>query len=144
MNEHGFIKSVHRKINPDVHVWKICDTYTGGVPDAMYSGPKGVAFIEYKYVKELPKRDDTILRYSITVNQINWLERMQEACNAALVIGAEKSAIMLFNNFEQNISKIMYNKQKITIDSITDWIYTVTHSGREDDQKPAISGTKPP
>ena len=59
MNEHGFIKSVHRHLPTDIFSWKIHDTFTGGVPDAMYAGPAGILFVEYKYTK-LPKKPTPI------------------------------------------------------------------------------------
>ena len=35
MNEHSFVRSIHNALHPDVYKWKIHDTYTGGVPDAL-------------------------------------------------------------------------------------------------------------
>ena len=73
MNEHGFVRSVHRQLSPDVFVWKINDKYAGGVPDAFYAGPARCLFIEYKYVK-LPKRDTTLVKTSLSEQQKLWLQ----------------------------------------------------------------------
>jgi hypothetical protein len=88
MNEHGFIKSVHRYLPPDVFIWKIHDTFAGGVPDAFYAGPAGILFVEYKYVKKLPARNTTALKTTLSAQQALWLDRMVNCKqHAALVIG---------------------------------------------------------
>jgi len=52
MNEHGFVKSVHRTLNQlgSIYYWKIAAKFQNGVPDAYYSGPGGDLWCEYKYV----------------------------------------------------------------------------------------------
>jgi hypothetical protein len=57
VNEHSFIKSFHKKLDPSIKIWKIYDPYQGGVPDALLFGCAGqMLFVEYKYVKALPKK----------------------------------------------------------------------------------------
>lgn len=98
MNEHGFIKAVHRHLSPEVYRWKIHDTYTGGVPDAFYMGPAGSLFVEYKYVK-LPKRADTTVKFNLSALQTIWLTRALDYGQlAAVIIGFEKSAVALTNS----------------------------------------------
>jgi hypothetical protein len=126
MNEHSFIKSIHRYLHPDVHSWKIHDTYTGGVPDAMYSGPSGVLFIEYKYVKSLPKRDTTPIRHSLAPLQIQWLERMKISAKSALIVGVEDTCIILVDDFSSNICKTRYIEESISRKSAADFIYHST------------------
>ena len=75
MNEHGFIKAVHRHIPSEVYRWKIHDTYTGGVPDAFYCGPAGSLWVEYKYIK-LPKRKTTVVTFGLSELQQIWLTKM--------------------------------------------------------------------
>ncbi|MAD26320.1 MAG: hypothetical protein CMO44_19345 [Verrucomicrobiales bacterium] len=76
MNEHSFVKSVHRVLPSSVYRWKIHDTYTGGVPDALYCGPKGLLFVEYKWVT-LPKRSTTLVKFGISKLQLEWLDRFE-------------------------------------------------------------------
>lgn len=73
MNEHSFIRSIHTNISSDVFVWKIADKYQGGVPDTWYSGPSGYMFIEYKYIKNIPKRPTTQIKIALTELQRTWL-----------------------------------------------------------------------
>ena len=128
MNEHSFIKSVHRYLNPDVHAWKIHDTYTGGVPDAMYSGPAGVLFVEYKYIKTLPKRDSTILKTSLSPLQIQWLNRMKESATAALIMGVNTNAIILSSDFSQKISRMHFLANAVSRQEVADYIHQQTHN----------------
>ena len=128
MNEHSFIKSIHRYLHPEVHSWKIHDTYTGGVPDAMYSGPKGLLFVEYKYVKSLPKRDTTTIKHSLSALQLQWLERMKVSANAALIVGVGDTCIILVDDFAANICKTKYIEESISRKDAATFIYEVTHS----------------
>ena len=127
MNEHGFIKSIHRYLHPNVHSWKIHDTYTGGVPDAMYSGPSGILFVEYKYVKNLPKKVTTPIKHSLSALQLQWLERMKVSAKAALILGVEDTCIILVDDFSTNICKTKYLEERVTRKQAADFIYTATH-----------------
>ena len=99
VNEHSFIRAVHRHLSSDVFHWKIHDKYAGGVPDAMYVGPAGVLFVEYKYLKSLPKRPTTPVKINISPLQIAWLERInqQKFTNicCVIVIGYANNAFMM-------------------------------------------------
>lgn len=76
MNEHGFVKAVHRQLPPWIKVWKICDDYQGGVPDALYFGQNGkLLFVEHKYVK-LPKRKTTVINLDLSSLQKEWYSEM--------------------------------------------------------------------
>ena len=127
MNEHSFIRSIHRYLHPDVHSWKIHDTFTGGVPDAMYSGPMGLLFVEYKYVKALPAKDSTTIKHSLSALQLQWLERMKVSANAALIVGVGDTCIILVDDFSANICKTRYIEQSISRKEAANFIYTSTH-----------------
>lgn len=129
MNEHSFIKSIHNSLHPDVYKWKIHDTYTGGVPDAFYSGPVGSLFVEYKYIKQLPKKDTTMLRHSLSKLQEAWLERVKSATPVALILGVEDTALIIVDDFSANISKMHYNDACIPRKEVAEWIFNITHDG---------------
>lgn len=124
MNEHSFIKSVHRYLPPDLFKWKIHDTYTGGVPDSFYAGPAGILFVEYKYVKKLPVKNTTTLKTTLSPQQVQWLNRMHDfGQKAAVVIGCEDSAIVLTDKkWELPLTKETYVKQAIPRKEIAIWI----------------------
>ncbi len=124
MNEHSFVKSIHRKIPAVVHKWKIHDTYAGGVPDAFYSGPNGVLFIEYKYIKNLPKRNTTTLKHTLSKLQIQWLNRVSEGAKVAVVIGVEDTAIIITSAFGEEITKQQYLEKCVDRHAVSKWIYS--------------------
>lgn len=102
MNEAGFIKKVHKLLDPAVYRWKIADRFTGGIPDCWYSGPAGELWIEYKYV---PGPSQTI-RANLSSLQSKWLRaRMDEGRNVAVVVGLPGGAVLMTNgNWERKHS----------------------------------------
>tara|TARA_B100000945_G_scaffold160833_1_gene129146 strand:- start:1402 stop:1839 length:438 start_codon:yes stop_codon:yes gene_type:complete len=125
MNEHSFVKSVHRKLDKSVYVWKIADRYSGGVPDAMYAGPAGILFIEYKYIK-LPKRLTTFINTGLSPLQEQWITQMQQWKHPTwLVIGADKSCLIL-NKLTKNISTAYYHENKTDTKTLAQLITDVT------------------
>ncbi|WP_075881495.1 hypothetical protein [Vreelandella massiliensis] len=103
MNEHGFIRSVHRKLPAGIYRWKINDNFEGGVADAYYSGNKGDLWIEYKYLKALPKRGSTPIRTTLSAQQQLWLaDRYREGRRVALVIGSSTGCLVLTTPDEWN------------------------------------------
>lgn len=129
MNEHSFVKSIHNYLNPNVYKWKIHDTYTGGVPDAFYSGPVCSLFVEYKYIKKMPKRDSTILKHSLSKLQEAWLERVKLATPVALILGIGDTALIIVDDFSANISKMHYIDACIPRKEVAEWIFNLTHDG---------------
>ena len=103
MNEHGFIRSVHRQLPDEIYKWKINDNFQGGVADTYYSGKGGDLWIEYKYLKVLPKRPSTVIKTSLSAQQGMWLtERHNEGRTVALVIGSPDGIVLLTSPDEWN------------------------------------------
>ena len=87
MQERQFITKVHKNLSSDIYKWKINDSYTGGVPDCFYTGPAGHCFVEYKYKKELPKRDTTPINFNLSAQQELWLiERSKQGVPCYLIL----------------------------------------------------------
>ena len=96
MNEHSFVKSVHRKLPVDLYKWKTHDSYTNGVPDAMYAGNKAILFIEYKYVPALPKIKTTPIKINLSKLQLQWLNNFVDmGHNAGVVVGTVGNNIFI-------------------------------------------------
>jgi hypothetical protein len=88
MTEHAFVKSVHRKLDSRIKVWKIIDDYHGGVSDALYFGTEGRhLFVEYKFVKELPVRPMTIVKKSeLPPLQQEWFQDLKDRGQPVCVV----------------------------------------------------------
>jgi len=127
MNEHSFVKSIDRKLPKEVLVWKIADRYSGGVPDAMYAGPKGILFIEYKYVKSLPKKLETVIKTTLSPLQEQWITRMQGWNHSVLlVIGSTDKSCLILNKLTKNISKAYYQNNSTTNQNLVELIIKIT------------------
>lgn len=98
MTEHSYIRSVHRqlkKLAPHVYVWKINDNYQGGVADAYYSSKQDL-WIEYKYLKALPKKPTTPIRIDLSQLQQDWLyARHHEGRSVCVIIGSPSGSLVL-------------------------------------------------
>tara|TARA_Y100000996_G_C22062046_1_gene453675 strand:+ start:126 stop:521 length:396 start_codon:yes stop_codon:yes gene_type:complete len=125
LNEHGFIKSIHNKLSKEVYKWKIHDTYAGGVPDAFYSGPAGILFIEYKYVPKLPARLTTTIKCNISELQYQWLHRMyDQGHKVAVVLGVDKEAFIMHYPaiWKGPISKEHFQDNCVPFKNVAKWI----------------------
>lgn len=95
MNEHGYVRSVHRHIKLPTHTWKINDNYAGGVPDAWYSDVGGDLWVEYKYRPSLPKRDETLVVPDLSQLQLRWCrERLHQGRDVIVVLGTPAGGIV--------------------------------------------------
>jgi hypothetical protein len=124
LDEHGFIRYIHSKLPPALRKWKIHDTFAGGVPDAYYLGPSGPLWVEYKYVKTLPKRSTTLVSTCLTENQRLWLDdlhRCKQPC--ALVIGSGTRAVILQRGaWRSDLTVAEFNKISVDRKDIASWI----------------------
>lgn len=125
MNEHSYIKSVHRLLSPEVFKWKIHDTFAGGCPDSMYCGPSGLLFVEYKYVKNLPVRPTTNVKTSLSELQIKWLNTVaQNTVQAALIVGSNKGSLIteIKDGWQPTITVEDFLRKAITTKNVASWI----------------------
>ena len=123
MNEHSFIKAVHRKLPSDVYRWKIHDTYTGGVPDTWYAGPAGTLFVEYKYIQNLPKRPTTEVKSGLSALQIAWLDRMWDyKVVVAVIIGSKVGSLILSDQEWHKVLKPQDFETGLKPPDIADWL----------------------
>ena len=121
MQERHFINKIHKKLPSSIYKWKINDTYHGGVPDCFYSGNGGLCFVEYKYKKELPKRDGTSIGFNLTPQQSTWLkDRKSEGVPTFAVLGVG-NLLVCTQNFD-NVNDITKSQFMTEAMSITDFI----------------------
>jgi len=136
MNEHGFIRAVHADLPPEIFRWKIHDTFAGGVPDAFYAGPASTLFVEYKYIKSLPKRKSTPIKTCLTPQQKHWLNTLYDLSQpVALVVGVSNQALILLDKrWNANIFKTNFLQEAAPRNQIASWI--VQFCTFKDKQKP--------
>lgn len=98
MTEHHYIRSIHdrlRRKRPTLYIWKVNDPYQGGVADAYYSGSSDM-WVEYKYLKALPKRPGTKVTLGLSQLQQQWLrDRHREGRNVCVIVGTPEASLIL-------------------------------------------------
>lgn len=143
MNEHGFVKAVHRHLPSDLYRWKIHDTYTGGVPDAWYAGPAGTLFVEYKFVTQLPKKDTTAIKIGLSALQLQWLKRMHlYNVLCMVIIGAPEGAIVCTElQWEKTLTNKNF-KNALSSKAVAKRIQAVVQ-GTKHEREHTTSSTKP-
>ena len=100
MNEHSYIRRIHKKLPSHLFKWKIKDDYAGGVPDAWYCDQHGSLFVEYKYVPTYPKRGSTVIRAKLSELQRIWLRDRRESGYPVAVIVGTPLGSMVFDDPE--------------------------------------------
>lgn len=97
MTEPEFTRAVHKKLPPTVWVWKICDPYMGGIPDAYYRATDGgnPLWVEYKYLKQLPARDTTMIIPNLSALQLKMLDDTLKAeQQVAVIVGFGRGGVV--------------------------------------------------
>jgi hypothetical protein len=82
--ENKFMDAVHDKLPPEaMYHMKITPAFTSGEFDTMYEGHSFDLWVEYKFIRDLPKRDTTPIDIigMMSDNQIKWGRRRRKAAN---------------------------------------------------------------
>lgn len=128
MNEHSFIRSIHRKLPADVYAWKINDNFQGGVADAYYSKVAGNdMWIEYKFLKSLPKRMSTTVRLGLSELQIEWLAaRLLDGRTVAVIVGSPAGHLILREGeWENPISTEFFTRNAVETSAVVAYILSI-------------------
>ncbi len=124
MIESKYTASIHKLIDKQVYRWKINDSFQGGVADAYYSGTNGDMWIEYKYLKSLPKRASTQIIPDLRPLQKKWLnERHIEGRSVHVAIGSPDGvSLLLPSEWETGISCEEFKDRALSRDAFAKWI----------------------
>lgn len=93
MNEHGFVKAIHRRLPTEIYALKVNLRFNNGVPDAWYSGKNGDLWVEYKWLPRTPTRRFTP---GLSELQRKWLnDRREEGRSVAVIVGCPAGGMIL-------------------------------------------------
>ena len=123
MHETTYIRSVNRLLPNDIYCWKVNDQYTSGVPDCWYSGEQSDLWIEWKYVRKLPKR--AVVKPNLSELQKNWLrERHRQGRKTAVVVGSPEGCVIYWGDSWENPTLTAADAvpKKQTAEIITRWL----------------------
>jgi hypothetical protein len=133
LNEHGYIRSIHRPLPSEMHKWKIHDNYAGGVPDCWYSGPAANIWVEYKWIAKLPKRDTTLIKPNLSAQQLAWLIKMSgHSISCACIIGSPAGGFLLTEKEQwiNGIEKHTIISNKEVSKWLTEFCMETRHNGQ--------------
>jgi len=106
MTESGFTSSIKAKLPSHIYSWKINCKYANGIPDSWYSGLVSDLWVEYKYLKKLPKKG---VLPNLSALQEKWLnDRHFEGRNVAVIVGSPDGCL-IYTNLEWTKRKALSN-----------------------------------
>jgi hypothetical protein len=109
-----------------VQAWKINDNFFVGVADAFYrnlDGPGVPTWIEYKYIKKLPKRETTLIKPKVSEMQVKWLHDAKRAGeNAFVVVGYKSQGVVYSLDELDGIPVTDFKKRLMHYQHLAYWI----------------------
>ena len=100
--EATFMSSIHRHLKgiEEVDAISMAGTYTNGIADVYYDGLKSDLWVEYKFIRQLPKKLD-LLRLTtspyLSALQNHFLQRRYlNGHRAWVIVGCAKGGIILY------------------------------------------------
>ena len=137
MNEHSFVRSIHRYLPPEVfRVENPRYLYGRRTRRDVCADLQGYCSSSTSMSKPLPKtRRHADASFHCPNCKSNGSSVSTAQLPPRLIIGVENTAVILFRDFAQNISRMHYLEQNITRQDVANWIYSTTHSGRTHGRK---------
>ena len=130
MTENAFIQLVHAKLDSSVYREKTNNPFRSGMPDVYYEGPKGILWVEYKWIKALwnadrPRAD--ICKTRSWIAQHRWLDRAtQHGVRAFVVVGVGQGRQALAYVLSHPYDFTVAENQPVTIQQLRTWILEQT------------------
>lgn len=126
MRESTYTAAVRRLLPPSVYALKLSLPYTAGVPDSWYSGRGGDLWVEYKYLKHIPREVDLVGNKNPIISRLQqqWLTaRASEGRSVAVIVGCDGGGVVLPDlDWQELLSKQEFLARIWTRQQIADWI----------------------
>ena len=88
-------------------------------------------FVEYKYLKNLPKKDTTVITTGLSPLQLNWLNQMMGYGHLCVVaIGSSRGIFVISdtNTLNENISNAKFQSLLISLDEFIEYICNMVNT----------------
>lgn len=89
--EGQYIAKIGKKLPDYVTAEKTHNSFRGGIFDMYYESPRGLLWVEYKWIPKMPVRDKTMIVPDMSDLQLQWgLERHTNNIPCAVIVGIGK------------------------------------------------------
>jgi hypothetical protein len=126
MRESTFTSKVKDLLPPEVYALKLNLPYTAGVADCWYSGCGGDLWVEYKYLKSIPREIDLVGNKDpiITRLQQSWLmARHTEGRQVAVIVGCKGGGVLYPDlDWMELMSRAEFESRIWTRSQLAGWI----------------------
>lgn len=121
--ENRLIGSVHILIPKQIHIEKMNNPYRRGTADCWYSTVPYDMWIEWKWVKEFPKRDATLIKPAFEPLQEAWCTaRFNEGRRVRVVVGSTTGCVVFTDPAMWREGIPRGEAQVLSKQQIADWI----------------------
>lgn len=124
MNESTTTQYYHKKLKAaGAYCLKLSLTHESGVPDSWISGKSGNMWIEFKYIKELPKRETTIIKTCFTELQQLWAkQRVAEGRHVVLIICTPEGDVVRHGSSHKQLTTERFKTRMVPRKQVIEWI----------------------
>lgn len=112
-----FTNRLNKRLPQDVYAEKTYNIYRGGTPDFWYSGYKADLWVEYKWIKQLPKKESTPIRAALSGLQTLWLDdAMKKGRNVCVIVGSPQGcAILVEGAWRYELSHAVFTFKELDV-----------------------------
>lgn len=126
MRESQYTAAVAKLLPPEVYALKLSLPYTAGVPDSWYSGRGGDLWVEWKYLKSVPRKVNLVdgKKPILSALQQLWLrERHAEGRNVAVIVGTPDGAVIYPGEaWREELTREQFYERLVTRREAAAWI----------------------
>lgn len=119
-----FYTSVNKHLPQGVYQMKISNPYLGGPPDHYYEANPGMMWVEWKFLRPMPKT--VFPRKQLSALQYDWLTRAHtNGRNVAVIVGSDHGGVVFrFPELTTPITREEFLQRAMSRQEIAAWIAT--------------------
>jgi len=121
MHESQVTQSINKHVKPHAYVWKIMAAMQAGIPDCYYSGTQSDLWIEFKLLREVPKRATTNILPNLSELQNKWLTNRYDQGRSVAVVLVSPIGCHIYTDCMWN-TPIHYDELNLTRKQVAEWI----------------------
>ncbi len=98
-----FKDSLTRFYGDEIFMWSPSDKFRAGISDLQISCRGGLLAVEFKFIKEIPKRETTnVLIHEVSTPQIMFIKNLRRTGNNGVIIIGTPDVAVVFSDLKNN------------------------------------------